>query len=66
MGDFVGLPIPFQNNLSATALISSIFATPVLIAASNIFRAGFKGFIMRAPNMDSLILDMVKSPGVSC
>ena len=56
MGDFVGLPIPFQNNLSATALISSIFATPVLIAASNIFRAGFKGFIMRAPNMDSLIL----------
>ncbi|MBR9689616.1 MAG: cadmium-translocating P-type ATPase, partial [Candidatus Altiarchaeota archaeon] len=53
MGSLFGLPIPSDKVLLVT--IQFVFATPVIMMASNIYKSGIRGLLRLAPNMDSLV-----------
>ncbi|MFQ5406249.1 MAG: heavy metal translocating P-type ATPase [Candidatus Micrarchaeia archaeon] len=55
MGKMIGLPVPFIENASITALIQLILATPVIKAGFNMYTTGFKSLQRLSPNMDSLV-----------
>lgn len=59
MGDMVGLPLPdfltgVENGISF-ALTQFLLCLPVVMVNHRFFSAGFRAFLHRAPNMDSLI-----------
>lgn len=59
MGNMLGLPLPSFISGTENALLNSfiqiLLTIPVLIINRKFFISGFKGFIKRAANMDSLV-----------
>lgn len=59
MGHMMGLPIPYffkgMENALIFALTQFLFSLPVLIINKKFFIGGFKAFLRKAPNMDSLV-----------
>jgi len=59
MGEMSGWPLPGfltgMENAMVYAFTQLLLTIPVLLAASQIFRVGFKNLLQLAPNMDSLV-----------
>lgn len=59
MGEMIGLPLPSFlsgiENAIAFGLTQLILVLPIVFANQSYFKNGFKTFVKRSPNMDSLI-----------
>ena len=57
MGHMWGAPLPawFNGNHVAIGLVQMILSAIVLVINRQFFTSGFKAFIHKAPNMDSLV-----------
>ncbi len=55
MGWMIGLPIPFIENVPLQAIMQFLLATPIILAASEIYISGARALVKKIPNMDSLI-----------